>query len=51
MTIDEIENQVTLADLNPSMRKRLESMEIEELFPVQSACYQLFVDGRELIVK
>jgi superfamily II helicase len=40
-----------MSDLSPKMRERLESREIEELFPVQSAVYNLFVNGRELIVK
>lgn len=51
MTLDDIEDKVTLADLNPGMRQRLERHDIKELFPVQQACYKLFTEGRGLIVK
>ena len=40
-----------LHDLRPEQRQRLEREDIEDLFPVQKACFKLFVEGREVIVK
>ena len=38
-------------DLRESQREKLSANGVTDMFPVQKACYNLFVDGREIIVK
>jgi len=51
VTLDQIDNQVTLEELRPETKNRLQAANVLELFPVQQAVYSLFLEGRELIVK
>ena len=40
-----------LEELPEQMQRRLMQNDITELFPVQASAYNLFVQGKELIVK
>lgn len=51
VTLDEITEKVTLADLTPDMSSRLKKAGVAELLPVQQATYKLFLGGREILVK
>jgi len=51
MTLEDITKKVTLEDLHIASQEKLVKEGISELFPVQQATYDLFVQGRELIVK
>jgi len=47
----EIENKANIGDLNATARATLAQNGVSDLRPVQSAVYNLFLDGKELIVK
>lgn len=50
-TEETLPNKATLDDLEPDVREVLERKGVKDLFLVQQATYQPFVEGRELIVK
>ena len=55
ITLQDLEgNEANLSSINDmrgSQQKRLKRAGVEELFPVQKVCFNLFVEGREIIVK
>lgn len=51
VTLDQIENLVTLEELREETKEKLKKENVTELFPVQQAAYSLFMKGHELIVK
>lgn len=45
------ESLCKIEDLRDHQQEKLAKNGINDLFPVQKACYNLFVEGREIIVK
>lgn len=45
------ESYVKIEDLREYQQEKLHANGVTDLFPVQKACYNLFVEGREIIVK